>query len=115
MSDVEDETEHEDLPRGSGRELIEYYFKRGLTYRCITLMLGKHHGIDMTERTLKRRLKDYGLRRRDAVNDDLVQRVRDLTLLEICTGPDRLVTEPCGMCYASDITFMFPDGWLNHF
>jgi hypothetical protein len=28
-------------------------------------MLGKHHGIDMNERTLKRRLKDYGLRRQN--------------------------------------------------
>ena len=90
LTDVEAETEHEDLPRGSERELIEYYFNRGLTYRCITLMLGKHHGVDMNERTLKRRLKDYGLRRRDAVDDDLVQRVRDLILLEICTGPDSL-------------------------
>ena len=39
---------------------------------------------------MKRRLKDYGLKRRDAVNDDLVECVRDLILLEICTGPDSL-------------------------
>jgi len=78
LSDVEAEIEHNDLPRGSERELIEYYFNRGLTYRYITLMLGKHHGIDINERTLKRRLKDYGLRKRDTVNDDLVERVRDL-------------------------------------
>lgn len=81
---------HDSLPSGSERELIEYYFNRGLTYRHITLMLGKHHGIDINERTLKRRLKDYGLRKRDAVNADLVERVRDLILLEICTGPDSL-------------------------
>ena len=90
LSDVEAETEHEDLLRGSERQLTEYYFNRGPTYRCITLMFGTHHGIDMNERTLKRRLKDYGLKRLDAVNDDLVQRVRDLILLEICTGPDSL-------------------------
>ena len=53
-------------------------------------MLGKHHGIDINERTLKRRLKDYGLRKRDTVNDDLVERVRALILLEICTGVDSL-------------------------
>ena len=46
LSDVEAEIEHEDLPRGSERELIEYYFNRGLTYRYITLMLGKHHGMN---------------------------------------------------------------------
>jgi len=39
---------------------------------------------------LKRRLKDYGLRKRDTVNDDLVECIRDLILLEICTGPDSL-------------------------
>jgi len=83
LSDVEAEIEHENLPRGSERELIEYYFNRGLTCRYITLMLGKHHGIDINERTLKRRLKDYGLRKRDTVNDDLVERIRDLILLEI--------------------------------
>ena len=38
------------LPSGSERDLIEYYFNRGLTYRQITLMLGKHHHLDM-ERT----------------------------------------------------------------
>ena len=55
LSNVEADTEHEDLPRGSERELIEYYFNRGLTYSYIALMLGKHHGIDMNERTLNTR------------------------------------------------------------
>ena len=44
----------------------------------------------MNERTLKRRLKDYGLRRRDAVDDELVERVKDLIMLEICTRPNTL-------------------------
>ena len=44
----------------------------------------------MNERTLKRRLKDYGLRRRDAVDDELVERVKDLIMLEIFTGPNTL-------------------------
>ena len=81
---------NESLPSGSERDLIEYYFNRGLTYRQITLMLGKYHHLDMKERTLKRRLKDYGLRRRDAVGDELVERVKDLIMLEICTGPNTL-------------------------
>ena len=34
---------NEGLPSESERDLIEYYFNRGLTYRQITLMLGKHH------------------------------------------------------------------------
>jgi len=31
---------HDSLPSDSERELIEYYFNRGLMYRHITLMLG---------------------------------------------------------------------------
>ena len=81
---------NESLPSGSERDLIEYYFNRGLTYRQITLMLAKYHHLDMNECTLKRRLKDYGLRRRDAVDDELVERVKDLIMLEICSGPNTL-------------------------
>ena len=40
----------------------QYHFYRGLTYRHITLMLEKQHNITMNQRTLKRRLKDYGLK-----------------------------------------------------
>ena len=58
FSDVEANAEGDDeegivnegLPCGSERDLIEYYFNRGLTYRQITLMLVKHHHLDM-ERT----------------------------------------------------------------
>ena len=41
---------NEGLPSGSERDLIKYYFNRGLTYRQITLILGKHHHLEM-ERT----------------------------------------------------------------
>ena len=81
---------NEGLPSGSERDLIEYYFDRGLTYRQIALMLGKHHHLDMNERTLKQRLKDCVLRRRGAANDELVKRVKELIMLEICTGPNSL-------------------------
>ena len=55
FSDVEANAEVDDgegivnegLPSGSERDLIEYYFNRGLTYRQITLLLGKHHHLDM--------------------------------------------------------------------
>ena len=65
-SSSEDEAEstlNDYLPRGSERDVIEYYFYRGLTYRHITLMLEKQHNIIMNQRTLKRRLKDCGLKR----------------------------------------------------
>ena len=48
--DVGDGIVNEGLPSGSERDLIEYYFNRGLTYRQITLLLVKHHHLDM-ERT----------------------------------------------------------------
>ena len=66
------------LPNGFEKVVIKYYFNRDLTYREITLMQGKHHCIDMNEQTLKQRLKDYRLGRRDAVVDELVERVTDL-------------------------------------
>ena len=55
FSDVEANAEVDDgegivnegLLSGSERDLIEYYFNRGLMYRLITLMLGKHHHLDM--------------------------------------------------------------------
>ena len=52
---------HEELPRGSERDVIEHYFYKGLPYRQIVLMLEKHHNLIMNQRTLKRRLKDFGL------------------------------------------------------
>ena len=53
-------------------------------------MLEKQHNIIMNQRTLKRRLKDYGLKRREKVDEELKEQVKDLILLEICTGPDSL-------------------------
>ena len=81
---------HSELPQGSERDLIEYYFDRGLTYRHITLMLEKHHNVVMTERTLKRRLSDYGCARHSEIDDDFRRWVKDLILLEIRNGPDSL-------------------------
>lgn len=45
------------------RETIEHYFHRGYKYDEIVLFLGKYHGIKMCTRTLKRRLRDYGLKK----------------------------------------------------
>ena len=43
------ENEKDNLPRGSERELIEYYFNRGHIYRNILLMSEKHHDVYMNE------------------------------------------------------------------
>ena len=55
-------------------EVIAYYFYRGFQYEEIVMFLEKHHGITMSMRTLKRRLKSYGLQRRKPEYDiDLVR------------------------------------------
>ncbi|CAH3140174.1 unnamed protein product, partial [Porites evermanni] len=54
-------TLNDDLPGGSERDVIEYYFYR-----------------------------DCGLKRRETVDEELKERVGDLIVQEICTGPDSL-------------------------
>ena len=50
----------EGLPiSGTEREIIEYYFHRGFEYRSIVFFLEKYRNIRLSERTLKRRLKDF--------------------------------------------------------
>ena len=44
--------------------IISNYFSRGCTYEVITEFLAKFHGITMSVRTLKNRLKQLNLRRR---------------------------------------------------
>ena len=46
------------------REHIENYFHLGYTYNQIILFLGKYHGTQISVRTLKSRVQDYGLKRR---------------------------------------------------
>ena len=50
-------------------KIIEYYHAKGYEYQAIVLFLEKYHGISLSLRTLKRRLKDYGLRKKQ-VNVD---------------------------------------------
>jgi len=53
-------------------------------------MLEKYHNLSMNQRTLKRRLKDFGLTRREMVDEELRERVKEIILQEICTSPDSL-------------------------
>ena len=46
------------------QEIIEKYFHCGYNYRLITCLLKNEHAIDMSVRTLKRRLKAYNLSKR---------------------------------------------------
>ena len=53
-----------DLDTEDEQGLIEYYFSRGYQYKSIIDFLSKRHAIDISERTLRNHLKQYGLRRR---------------------------------------------------
>eukprot|EP00794_Sanderia_malayensis_P012516 gene12516-13800_t len=61
----------------SERELITTYFHSGYPNEVIRFFLEKHHGISMSLSTLKRRLCDFGLSRRNngQVNVDEVRQI----------------------------------------
>ena len=50
----------------SERTLIEHYFWDGFRYSSIVRFLSEYHGLHISIRTLRRRLRDYGLSRRNA-------------------------------------------------
>lgn len=52
------------------KEVITYYFNCGYTYDSIIEFLEKHHGISISLRTPKRRLKDYNLKRKNVTVDE---------------------------------------------
>jgi hypothetical protein len=45
--------------------LFDTIFFKGFTYEEIRMFLQKNHGIEISITTLKRRIKAYGLRRRE--------------------------------------------------
>ena len=55
-------------------EVITDYFYRGFQYSAIIGLLKKHHRVDIHVRTLKRKLKELGLKRREAnYNEETVR------------------------------------------
>ena len=83
--------DREGLPNSTTeREIIEHYFHRGYEYKSIVLLLAKYHDLRLSERTLKRKLKDFGLKRREHVDENLEIRVRNIITEELSAGPDRL-------------------------
>ena len=72
---------------GSEREIIEYYFNCGYENKVILDFLATYHENNMSLRTLKRRLREYGLRRRNIPLDDEI--IRNLIEIE-SNGPGEL-------------------------
>ena len=60
--------------------LIRYYFVRGFQYVEIIQFLSKYHGKVISQRTLHRRLREYGLNRRTPSYDidEIEEEVRQL-------------------------------------
>ena len=50
--------------RDSEEVAIHDYFNKGFTYDEILALLDKYHGVKMSIATLKRRLKEYGLKKK---------------------------------------------------
>ena len=74
-------TKKETLPGSDGplissdeHEIISYYFGKYFPYHVIVIFLKTYHGITMSTRTLKRRLRQFGLKRREANVSELVLR-----------------------------------------
>lgn len=89
-SDESDDSFEEDENNFDEESIIKYYFQRGFSYEEITLLLAERHGHKISQSTLLRRLKVYGLSRRGFVNkensDSIIEKVR-LRMNEIINGP----------------------------
>ncbi|CAB4004246.1 Hypothetical predicted protein [Paramuricea clavata] len=72
------------------REAIESYFLAGYEYETILYFLSKYHGINHSMSTLKRRLREYGLKRKNAVDiddNDIVEAIhKNYKVQVVCQG-----------------------------
>ena len=66
------------------RDCISAYFYSGYNYGTICSFLNMYHGVTMSERTLKRRLQSYGLKRNCNYP---IHVARHLIEMEIKNGP----------------------------
>ena len=73
LKDIEDANYNE-------RSVITEYFNKGYEYSTIVQLLEKEHDVTMSIRTLKSRLHEYGLKRRNIVYDEefIRQRINDI-------------------------------------
>ena len=75
------------MDRREARLHVDRYFHLGFKNQVILDFLKSRHGIPLSLSTLKRRLHDYGLKRRGAQIED--QELREILLREI-SGPGQL-------------------------
>ena len=66
---------------GDERDVIEHYFHLGYTNEIILEFLKRFHHIKISLRTLKRRLRSFGLRRKGNIMDEA--RIRAVFIREL--------------------------------
>ena len=81
-------------------ETTRDYFKKGFTYDEILALLDKYHGIRMSIATLKRRIKEYGLKRRNVRYDlnSVRNKIRSLLDVSDCVGDKRHIFGTLSRC-----------------
>ena len=76
---------------GDERDVIEHYFHLGYTNEIILEFLKRFHHIEISLRTVKRRLRSFGSRRKRNIIDEA--RIRAVIIREL-SGPGRLQGYP---------------------
>ena len=71
----------------STEELICLYFWEGHRYPVILSLLAVYHGIQLTYRTLRRKLKTLGLHRRNCLTRTSAQTIENIIMVRINTVP----------------------------
>ena len=88
LKDVGDDADQEE--ELDEESLIKYHFQRGFTCQEIILFLAKRHNIEMSYSTLLRRMKLYGLSRRNFFTknelEEIFERARN-RIIEMINGP----------------------------
>lgn len=77
------EDEYLKLPEDDEEGLIRYHFFRGFEYEGVRLFLKENHDIQMSLRTLKRRIESFGLKRKRLdYNVNIVHLYRTVAILD---------------------------------
>ena len=68
------------------REIITDYFNLGYSNEVILQFLSTYHNIEISLRTLKRRLYDFHLKRNGNLTEQMQERVRSIVEREVSNG-----------------------------
>ena len=86
MSNNEEESMEEDN-NFNQEKVIRYYFQRGFDYHTILQFLTKYHNFTISYRTLLRRLKTYGMKRRNKDISQITHEAVKDRIQHIINGP----------------------------